>query len=594
MPENSNESPVPGTPPVQGTPQGGQGLTQKINSAASSVGSQLFSAAAGAKEQVAGTVAAAKDQAFGATVAVRDQAVNTAVLAKEQAAAAVTAAAQVVGKVTDVTGKMMLGVNQAKELLHSKPEEGEGASNFVSVESDSDRIRRKNFYHANAALGFVWMLFHFTVVYFFGIKLESPALVGIFLGFGNLVSLVLDAPVGVLQRYFSAKKLYVIGAVSQLVAAGIFLNFIFGFLQFSKTASGGKITEFLTAFLASGSNVFFLILASLCYGLTKELNDITTLSYILNNADPSEYSEIMSKNNIWGGAGMFLGLLSAGVVLALNQTLAVVTLITFIILLMGFITTFFDNSERNIDFASIIKLKVIAQVMNLEKVKEYTVGYVTKADFASIAKGAKFLFLRPMGEKKSKFDVKEVVRESKKEVSAIWKTMLEQPLYFRMLWETSVILAFGFWDTFATSFLIEYLGKVAGNPNYAYAILGVIAIPAFVSRDLFIWIAKRTGNFPVIVFGIVASGVSIFLMSTVDSIAAVIFLGIVNSLGFAAGMGITCGQFLDSYNVFYAKKFELAEIDSNASAAPMKIIQNLANVIGLCVGGILVALVDFK
>ena len=148
MPENSNESPVPGTPPVQGTPQGGQGLTQKINSAASSVGSQLFSAAAGAKEQVAGTVAAAKDQAFGATVAVRDQAVNTAVLAKEQAAAAVTAAAQVVGKVTDVTGKMMLGVNQAKELLHSKPEEGEGASNFVSVESDSDRIRRKNFYHA--------------------------------------------------------------------------------------------------------------------------------------------------------------------------------------------------------------------------------------------------------------------------------------------------------------------------------------------------------------------------------------------------------------------------------------------------------------
>lgn len=48
-------------------------------------------------------------------------------------------------------------------------------------------------------------------------------------------------------------------------------------------------------------------------------------------------------------------------------------------------------------------------------------------------------------------------------------------------------------------------------------------------------------------------------------------------------MGISQGVFLDTYNNFYAKKFQLSEIDSNASASPMKMIQNCANVIGLFV-----------
>ncbi len=51
-------------------------------------------------------------------------------------------------------------------------------------------------------------------------------------------------------------------------------------------------------------NILLLILAATLYGFAKEVNDITTLSYILNNADPSEYSSIISKNNIFAGAGM--------------------------------------------------------------------------------------------------------------------------------------------------------------------------------------------------------------------------------------------------------------------------------------------------
>ncbi len=49
-------------------------------------------------------------------------------------------------------------------------------------------------------------------------------------------------------------------------------------------------------------------------------------------------------------------------------------------------------------------------------------------------------------------------------------------------------------------------------------------------------------------------------------------------------MSLGQNQFLDAYNNIYAKTLNLKEIDSNASAGPMKILQNAANVIGLVLG----------
>lgn len=49
-------------------------------------------------------------------------------------------------------------------------------------------------------------------------------------------------------------------------------------------------------------------------------------------------------------------------------------------------------------------------------------------------------------------------------------------------------------------------------------------------------------------------------------------------------------QFLNIYNRIYAEHQSLTEIDANASSGPMKVIQNLANVIGLVFGGLLLML----
>ncbi len=67
-------------------------------------------------------------------------------------------------------------------------------------------------------------------------------------------------------------------------------------------------------------------------------------------------------------------------------------------------------------------------------------------------------------------------------------------------------------------------------------------------------------------------------------------VALINSIGYACGMAIGQVTFLDMYNRVYAQNRGLKEIDSNASAGPMKVVQNLANVFGLVFGGALLAL----
>lgn len=85
-----------------------------------------------------------------------------------------------------------------------------------------------------------------------------------------------------------------------------------------------------------------------------------------------------------------------------------------------------------------------------------------------------------------------------------------------------------------------------------------------------------------------------FLFGIFNGFFIILLLGIANSIGYAAAMPLAQGEFSDSYNQIYAEKRNLTEIDSNASAAPLKMILNLANVVGLIFGGLLIALVGFN
>lgn len=173
---------------------------------------------------------------------------------------------------------------------------------IISANTALDGYKLKNFYITNAFQGFVWMIFHFSVVFFFTFQLQSIFLVGIFLGIANLIAFFLDIPLGILQRYYSTKKLFTIGAISQLIAVAIFFNFIYG--TFAHIGNIGKIIVpegFESAvrwFFSDALNWILVLIASFCYGLTKEINDISTFGYILSHAHPSEYGKILARNNI--------------------------------------------------------------------------------------------------------------------------------------------------------------------------------------------------------------------------------------------------------------------------------------------------------
>lgn len=67
-----------------------------------------------------------------------------------------------------------------EEIQNTQPPVQQTA--FVSMETEADLVKRNNLHLATACIGFVWMLFHFTVVFFFTLSLGSPLLVGLFLG----------------------------------------------------------------------------------------------------------------------------------------------------------------------------------------------------------------------------------------------------------------------------------------------------------------------------------------------------------------------------------------------------------------------------
>lgn len=298
-----------------------------------------------------------------------------------------------------------------------------------------------------------------------------------------------------------------------------------------------------------------------------------------------------------------VGLIVSGVILSFSPFAAISTLVFFIALFIAFVVVYFDNSKMAIHFSisDVKKLKVISTKETIESVKQYTISQVQKADFAKVAQGMKFIFLKPM-QPHLNVNWTEVVATTKDEFKSFYEVLGQAPFNAKLLVMSLIVIFFGFWDTFVVTFLIDFLDKIiAKNDNIllqtrlftGYVFIAILAIPAFGAQIPLIGLSKKVGNFFVIFFGVLLSGISMFFFGVFDGFFIVLLLGIGNSIGYAAAMPLAQGEFSDSYNQAYAEKRKLTEIDSNASSAPLKMILNLANVIGVLLGGFLIAIVGF-
>lgn len=110
---------------------------------------------------------------------------------------------------------------------------------IVSADIPGKERLLKNFFNVIGVYGALWILFHLTSVFFFGFIVGSPLLVGIFLGIGNIWAMIIDVPLGTIQRQVSSKTMLSIANGMMLLAAVIFLYLVYSSVDEGFKLSGG-------------------------------------------------------------------------------------------------------------------------------------------------------------------------------------------------------------------------------------------------------------------------------------------------------------------------------------------------------------------
>lgn len=166
----------------------------------------------------------------------------------------------------------------------------------------------------------------------------------------------------------------------------------------------------------------------------------------------------------------------SGFILSTNATVAIVFLGGAIALFLVFTLRFFDNSSESLTLSDVTSFTVGIRKMNAENVKEYITEKISAVDLETVVSTAKYIFLKPKQKETSKIDWKEFAIEIVRTAKTIWKIMSHMPIYIVIYWTMTLVLIFGFWDTFASTFLVSFLDNI--KHGWSYILLACIAIPA--------------------------------------------------------------------------------------------------------------------
>lgn len=483
-------------------------------------------------------------------------------------------------------------------------------TNFVSIESSDKDIKLKNLYFVWIFIWFIWILFHFTIVFFFWMMLNSVFLVGIFLWIWNLIALLVDIPIWVLQKYIKSKTFLLIASSFMFLVSLIFLKFIyFKWISWLFLPPNPEekwiIIQYSSIFLDSWLNIFLILLAAVCYWIIKESYDVTILSYILNIWTPSEYAWFISKYNIFNWIWSLIWLIISWILLAINIKIAVIIFVIIIWLFILFLKKYFDNHKETIEFEKIKTLKIDTLKKNLLEKREELVSKITPQLVVELSKQTKVILLKPI-EIKNSINFDEVLEVTISWFKVFYKIIATIPINFLIIWFLIVILQYWFWDTFVSTFQVEFLEKIIKlnldsfiikNTWWIiswYVLLWLIVIPAFALQDFFINLSKKISEFKIIMFWVLLSAWSMFCFWIFNNINISIIAWLINSVWYAASMPLAQSVFSWLYNEEYSKKMNLNQIDSTVSAAPLKIILNLANVVWLILWSLLVWLLNFN
>lgn len=475
--------------------------------------------------------------------------------------------------------------------------------NFVWVHSNSKDIKLRNLLIVWSLIGFIGMLFHFTVVFFFWLILKSVFLTWVFLAVANIISLIFDIPIWVLQKYIKAKTFIIFSWIMMILATLVFFKFVYvDWITWIPWADW-EVINWKDEFYKSFINIFLLVVAAAFYWLISETFWVTSFAYILNNTTPTEYWTYLSKYNIYGWAWSMVALIVSWILLAMNIKIALIIFLFLTFCFLLFVWKYFDNGNETISLSDLKKVKLDSFKLDIWKNTQKISKNITTKNLMELAKNTKIIFLKPL-EMKWKINIPEIYDYTVENFKRFIQIIFRMPRNLMMFWVFFILMQFSFWDTFVSTFMIDFLEDLMkadkDNPLLAnsfvtgYVLLWVIAIPWFILQDPFINLSKKIWEFKVLMIWTFLSWISLFFFWFFsDNVTMILTLWIINSIWYAAVIWVWQWLFSERYNVLYALRNNLKQIDSTVSAAPLKIVLNLANVVWLFLGSLIVSAMWF-
>jgi len=427
-----------------------------------------------------------------------------------------------------------------------------------------------------------YTLFAYSVVIFLHERLESELWVGLFLAIGSIIAIFMDIPFGYLQKIFKPRSLLISATILMMICVGIFL--------------------------IARNPIIFILGAAILYGISHDLYDVTMISYILNNSIPAHYGENISQRSVAEALGIVFGLLFSGALLYFGATTAQIGLEIILAIAIIVIFIFFDRSkEKKIKLPTEIKKTITHTVQNLTadtikglKVAAIKVIDITENGYKSLkdATQGKKIILKKLTPKKANLFSK-MGTDFKESFSSIGSIFLGNKVNIPLLWSMIILLIFSFWDTFVITFEPLFLNtflKEIDLPRFVTtgSIMTLFLMPLFALLLPFSKIADKYGRHKIIIFGLLTSGISMIFFGLATNLGILIVSGMSNSIGYAAIMPSVQAMFAEKFNEHVAIINNRSEIDTNTSAAPLKMIINLGNVIGQIAGGILIFAFGFN
>lgn len=171
-----------------------------------------------------------------------------------------------------------------------------------------------------------------------------------------------------------------------------------------------------------------------------------------------------------------MGLIISGFILSTNPTIAIIFLGGIISLFLIFTYRFFDNRKESFTLSDITGFTVGISKLNAENVQEYLTEKISAIDLEKVLKTTKYIFIKPTQKNTTKIEMASFYREIIDTAKTIYTIMLHVPPYIILYWTMSLVLIFGFWDTFASTFLVSFLDHI--KHGWSYILLAMIAIPA--------------------------------------------------------------------------------------------------------------------